>query len=417
MSWVGLAVAFVVLPVGLLRGQTAPQLETVSVIDSQESLKVLFDQPMIMAIDLSPDGKQIAWLATGVKAEAPLWLVTLDVSTKRIVASKELGLSIFSNRPAVWSSPNDFHHQVVYSSDQRYLVVQDLRQIRVLDAGTLDVLRTIPVPESATPLIPVSVISAAKSDIFACAFGSENQPGKYTFRAVPVQIEVVDISSGKVLGAWAAEDVPQALSPNGDLIAVSSWQRLHGRVVPLAVFDRNGHKITDLDDGFSFSEGSWFFKIDNPSKPLGRVVGRFVSNQEILLTPDGHTDETGHFSGESIRLVSVTGQQPPQRVAIKHFGPTGNLAISADGTTILVRSLYYPPRILAQHHGQLYGEESKLLVLGRGNPGRNPAREPKLQVESVMPLDAGTELWVSADGSVIAIEKQGITVLRRSARP
>jgi hypothetical protein len=34
-----------------------------------------------------------------------------------------------------------------------------------------------------------------------------------------------------------------------------------------------------------------------------------------------------------------------------------------------------------------------------------------------MPLDAGTELWVSADGSVIAIEKQGITLLRRSARP
>jgi len=413
MSWVGLAVAFALLPVGLLRGQTAPQFEPVGVIDAKESLKVLFDQPSVMAKDLSPDGKQIAWLVmASVKADAPLWLVTLDVSTKRIVASKELGPWYFSNRPRVWYSPNDFHTQVVYSSDQRYLVVQDLRQIRVLDAGTLEVLRTIPVPASATPLIPVSVVSAGQSDIFACAFGSENQPGKYTFRAVPVQIEVIDISSGKVLGAWAAEDVPQAISPNGDLIAVSSWQKLHGRVVPLAVFDRNGRKITDLDDGFSFSEGFWFFKEDNPSKPLGRVIGRFVSNQEILLIPNGGHDETGHFSGESIRLVSVTGQQPPQRVAVKHFGPTGTLAISADGTTILVRSLYYPPRILAQHHGQLFGQESKLLVIGR-----DPARERKLQVQSVMPLDAGTELWVSADGSVIAIEKQGITLMRRKLGP
>jgi hypothetical protein len=104
---------------------------------------------------------------------------------------------------------------------------------------------------------------------------------------------------------------------------------------------------------------------------------------------------------------------------VKHFGPTGTLAISADGKTILVRSLYYPPRILAQHHGQLYGQESKLLIFGRNpgrSPGRDPGRDPKLQVESVMPLDAGPELWVSADGSVIAIESQGITVLRRSAR-
>lgn len=91
MSWVGWAVAFALLPVGLLRGQTAPQFEPVGVIDSKESLKALFDQPSIMAIDLSPDGKQIAWLVmASVKADAPLWLVTLDVSTKRIVASKEL---------------------------------------------------------------------------------------------------------------------------------------------------------------------------------------------------------------------------------------------------------------------------------------------------------------------------------------
>ena len=406
MSWVRLAVAFVLFPVGLLQGQPTSQFEPVSVIDSTKSLKALFPQPIIMARDLSPDGKQIAYLVMAdVKVGAPLWLVTLEVSTKRIVASKELG-------DPMWVHSLNFPHQVLYSSDQRYLVVQDYRQVRVFDTGALELSRTIPIPASSSPLIALFIAGASQSDVFVCAFGAEHQP-MTGLLATPVQVEVVDVASGKILGAWASEEVPQAISPNGELIAISQWPtRNPRRVVPLAVFDRNGRKIADLDVDFSFNEGFSFYKKEDPSRPLGRVIGRFVSNQEILLIPDGGHDETGHFSGESIRLVSVTGQQAPQTVPVKHFGPTGNLAVSADGQTILVKSLYYPPWILAQHHGQLLGQESKLLILGR-NSGRNS----KLHVESAMPLDYGSDLWVSADGSVIAIESEGITVLRRSAHP
>lgn len=210
MSWVRVAVAFALLPVGLLRGQTAPQFEPVSVIDDQESLKVLFSQPKIMAIDLSPDGKQIAFLVmAGIKVDAPLWLVTLDVSTKRIVASKELG-------PAVWGVSLNFDHQLLYSSDRRYLVVQDLRQVRVFDANTLELARTIPIPASSSPLIALFMAGASQSDVFVCAFGAEHQP-MTGLLATPVQVEVVDVASGKILGAWASEEVPQAISPNGEL--------------------------------------------------------------------------------------------------------------------------------------------------------------------------------------------------------
>ena len=37
-----------------------------------DSLKVLSDKPIIMARDLAPDGKQVALLMTGTKADGPL---------------------------------------------------------------------------------------------------------------------------------------------------------------------------------------------------------------------------------------------------------------------------------------------------------------------------------------------------------
>jgi hypothetical protein len=324
---------------------------------------------------------------------------------EEVVASRVLGPSIFSNRPSIWSSPNDFYHQLLYSSDQRYLIVQDLREIKVLDAGTLEVLRTIPVPATAAPLIPVSVLGAGKSDIFACAYGSENQPEKYRFRAVPVQIEVVDVSSGKILGAWAAEDVPQALSPNGDLIAVSSWQKPHSGVVPLAVYDRDGRKVADLNDGFAFR------KVPDPSKPLGRALGRFVSEQEVVVIPDQHLDETGHESGDAIKLLSVTGNPAQQSVAPHHFSPTGPLEVSDDGNTILVYSSYISPRIMAQPHVRVPRAEDKLFIL---------RPDPQMAVDSALTMETG-EPRLSSDGSVIAIRdfnnSGGFTILMRSRHP
>lgn len=385
------------LQLNILWAQTAPQFAPINEI-SDQSLNTLVGNAIVMAFDLSPDGRLITILAiAGPKVEAPQWLVTVDTSTKRIVASRELGLS-------VWPKSVNFRHQVLYSSDQRYLVVQDLRQISVLDARSLESLRTITIPVGAGRLVPLSIVGASNSDVFVCAFGSENQP-RYGLLATPAQIEVIDISSGRILGEWASEDVPQSASPNGELIAVSAWQRPNQRrVVPLAVFDRNGRKVADLNDGFSFKKNA-----DQP-KPLGRVIGRFVSNQEILLSPDGNIDETGHSSGDSIKLVSVTASQAEQKVAPQHFAPHGDVAVSADGKTILVGSFYIEPRFLAKRHGVLPQGEGKLFVLGL---------EPTLHVNSVVPIDSSHEYSrVSLDGSVIAARhyRRGITVLMKNPR-
>ena len=348
ISCLCIATAFTLLHQSLVDGQSGPKFVPVSEI-TDKSLNTVVDHAIVTSFDLSPDGKQLAILAIAGPKLGPLWLIIVDTSTTRVAASKELG-------PSAWPT-SDFLHQVRYSSDQKYLVVQDLQHIRVLDGGSLETLRTLPTPAIVDRQVPLFIVGAGKSDIFVCAFGSEQQP-KYGFRPTPVQVQVIDVSSGKILGAWASEDVPQAVSLNGNLIAVSSWQTPNlRRVAPLAVFDTNGRKVADLDDGFSFSKSA------DRSKPLGRVLGAFVSDQEVLLVPDEHIDEAGHHSSGGMKLVNIATQQSRQSVTLEHFAPTGRPTISNDGQTILVSSFYIPPGFLAQPHGALHGGEGKLLIL------------------------------------------------------
>lgn len=376
-------------------------------IDQQDLSRVMED-PRIRSFDLSPDGRVMAFLAVaGLKVGAPLSVLLVDIDTKKIVGSRELGPSASTS-----VGGTDFREQVVYSSDQQYLVVQDLHEIRVLDARTLETARTIGNDSLERGAIPLRVLGASKSDVFACAFGAVPQPAE--FQAFPVQVAVVDVSTGKILGRFGAEDVPQTISPNGDLLAISSWRGPRRGVVPLQVFDRNGQKVAELADGFSFREDA------GPSKPLGRVQGRFLSNEEIIVSPDEHFDTTGHLSGDSLRVLTILGNQSPHDLTPRHYMPQGEMVVSADGRTVLVTNWYVPARILAQPHGVIPPSSGpEVLIL---------QRDGMLHVASTLPapgLGQGflgrlstQTVRLSSDGSVLAIaQDRGITVLTRNTHP
>ncbi len=314
----------------------------------ESSLNSIICSPSIESFDLSPDGKTVALLvATGFKADAPLWLVTEDIATKRFTAPRQIGHLTVSN--------SNFSPQVRYTFDQQYLVVQDFQTIRVFDGKSLVPIRTISPPSSHASLIPLFVTGASNKDVFACAFGSE-QSLNPRFHTTLVQVEMVDVSSGAVLGEWASEDVPQSISPNGELVAVSSLQAQQG-VLPLTVVDTHGQKVAELTGGYSFKDA-------DQSKALGRVVGLFLGGQELLLTPDENVDQTGHHSGDSLQLVSVAGKVE-QSVKPHHYGSTGELAASADQKTVVALSWYVPARLLAHPEGALPASSPEVLVFGR----------------------------------------------------
>lgn len=220
---------------------------------------------------------------------------------------------------------------------------------------------------------------------------------------------MVDVSSGQRLGEWSSGDVPQSISPNGNLIAVSSLQPQEG-VLPLTVVDVHGQKVAELTGGFTFKD-------TDPSKAQGRVLGIFVGNEELLLTPDENVDQTGHHSGGSLQLVSVVGKQAQVQQSVKprHYAPQGDLAVSANGRTALAVSWYVPARLLA-HEGALPASSPELLVFERG---------ASIKLDAALPihgLGLKASGWlenrrprVSSDGSVLAIaQDSGVTVLTRN---
>lgn len=398
-----LAVVFMMLQPALVLAQSSSSFASAMRID-EASLSGLISNPIIQSFDVSPDGANVALLvASSVRKEAPLYLVTQDVATKRVITFRQ-----FRHLTLVYGN---FAPQVRFASDGRFLVVQDFKTIQVLDRKTLEPLRAISPPVGKEPLIPLFITGASNMDVFVCAFGLEPRQD-FHFHATSVEVEVVDVSSGQRLGEWSSGDVPQAISPNGDLIAVSSLQPQQG-VLPLDVVDVQGRKVAELTGGFAFKEG-------DPLKPLGRVLGVFVGNEELLLTPDENVDQSGHHAGDSLQLVGIAGKQPQIRQSIKprHYAPQGDLAVSANGRIAASVSWYVPARLLARE-GALPASSPELLVFERST---------SLKLDATLPIHGlGLRVsgWlenrrprVSSDGSVLAIaQDSGVTVLTRNPPP
>jgi len=195
------------------------------------------------------------------------------------------------------------------------------------------------------------------------------------------------------------------------LIAVSSSQVQRG-VLPLNVFDVHGKKVAELTGGFSFRKNA------DQSKPLGRVKGQFVGNQEILLSPDENIDRTGHHSGDNLQLLNINGNQVEvlQTIRPQDYGPEGGIFSSADHRTVFVASEYVSAWNL-RHEWALPVTAPEFLIYGRHTKG--------MYLEATSPahplgkMASGWEaIWrlnASSDGSVIAVAQDGgITVMTKN---
>jgi hypothetical protein len=99
---------------------------------------------------------------------------------------------------------------------------------------------------------------------------------------------------------------------------------------------QNGQKLKTLNSGFKFKK-PW------APGPAGRVIGKFLSDDEILLSPDEHVDSTGHRSGDAFRIVRVSDGQLVREIRPQGFGPAGEIAVSADRHCFAALNWYISP--------------------------------------------------------------------------
>lgn len=292
----------------------------------------------IQAFDVSPDGKLLAVLSKPESLhEGWLRLVVQDVGTGRTAMDLKLNTG---PRPDLQRLPPWYLPHVRFSADQRFLVVQDWQDARIVSLSTSQVESTF-TSASAKLNVPFSILGASDNDLFLVSYGT-NLPGNFGNKGFNdlvnprVHNELVDISTGERESTWASDDIPQSLSPDGTLAAVSDW----GGDTPLVeigiVNARTGKKITTLRSGYKFKK---------PWAPgvAGRVLARFLSDDEILLSPDEHVDSTGHKSGSSIKIVQVPDGRLIRVIKPGHFGPTGEIATSARRSNLVAVNWYISP--------------------------------------------------------------------------
>ena len=293
----------------------------------------------VQAFDISPDGSLVAVL---IQSTSPHdnWLraVIENVATGR--ARVDIKLNAAGVRPDFQEFPW-YEPHIEFSSDQRFLIVQDWQMIQILNISESRIVRTFTSTNDQLSL-PLAIHSATSNDMVLVSYGTKvplawsNKGFNDLVNPRRVHNELIDISTGQRQSSWDSSDIPQSLSPDGKLAAVSEWEGTTPLVEIEIVDAQTGQKLKALDSGFKFKK-PW------APGPAGRVVGKFLSNDEILLSPDEHFDRTGHRSGESLRILRVSDGKLIREIRPEHFGPIGEVAVSAARDCFAVVSWHISP--------------------------------------------------------------------------
>jgi hypothetical protein len=267
------------------------------------------------------------------------WLRILieNLGTGAILMDLKLPTDVRPNR---WDLPPWYVPHVEFSADQKLLSVQDWENIRVVTLSNFKIVRTL-ASKSKELRVPFSILSAGKSDLFLVSYG---RPGSskitdYNDLMNPrVHNELVDLSTGQIQSTWESMDIPQALSPDGKLAAVSDWETSDLLVEVGIVDTQTGQKLKTLRSGYKFGR---------PSQRVetGRVIGKFLSDDEILLSPDEHIDSTGHKSGDALRIMRVSNGQLVREIRPDNFGPLGDVVTSASHDCFAILNWFISPGI------------------------------------------------------------------------
>jgi len=220
---------------------------------------------------------------------------------------------------------------------------------------------------------------------------------------------ISELSTGRQLAGWDAEDIPFSISPDGSLLAVSDHST-KGPVIGVAIIEAiSGQRIATLSGGYDDQKGT-------PEKPWARILAKSIGSDQVILTPDANTNQSGRAAGTSIKLVRFKDAQVTQEIDPEKYGPTGELAVSADQKTFVTVSRYIAPGYLTHHRPIPRDSKPELLAFHKQGMFKLENRTP---LPPLLTLRAGgkfelADVRVSSDGSVISVaEDYGVTILVR----
>ena len=355
----------------------------------------------IQSFNLFPDGAQLALLyetwktQIGSPENSELWTALWDRSEQKITKRVHLAENDLPP-PAHASDPRGpifnenylymlrLRRDLVVSANQSFLLVMALGRVWVLDARSYSIICTINSPDSA-PAAPVQIQDVGKSG-FAVVF----QDGAEHFR-----VDLFDFPSGKLLAEWPSTVIPDSFSPDGMLaVAPDLDNRNDGGVTGVQLLDcRNGKKIKSIPVGFGFKKNRFGAPAAN-----GSVIGKFLSNEEIVVAPSADRDSSGLRSGISLEIIDTSKGQITREFSPPKFGPIGVLVVSADRTHFAVESVEAQQHWIATESLNPKHYTHKAMVFA----SKTGAMEVAIPISSAK-AGGNVSLRISADGSTLAM--------------
>ena len=364
----------------------------------------------IQAFDISPDGSLLAVLFQS-ESQSDSWLRILveNVVTGRALMDLKLPTGA---RPDRSDLPPWYVPHVEFSADQKLLAVQDWENIRVVSLSNFQVARTL-ASMNKELRVPFSILRASTNNLFLVSYGKAGSFRSSGFNDLTnprVHNELVDVSTGKIQSGWESMDLPQSLSPDGKRAAVSDWETSN-IVVEVGIVDTHtGQNLKTLHSGYKFGK-PW------ERVQTGRVIGKFLSDDEILLSPDEHIDSTGHKSGDALRIMRVSDGQVVHEIHPDNFGPLGEVITSASRDCFAMLNWYISPGILKRDLAPPEGSRPELIVF----PDPAKARSYAISQLSLTTLVTNQYLGttysprISNGASAVAVAQDGgVTVFQRN---
>lgn len=366
--------------------------------------------PEIDAYDLSPDGARLALLVVSgdpMQAPVPAWVVIVSAINAKVLNQVRFGTR------AQWVP--DYASQIAFTADGMLLVVEDGQQtVSVLDAATLATVRTFAPERGSRFNVPVSIVTAANSPLVAISFGTGAPVTNY-LNKFPVHTMIVDASNGEQVASWDADDIPFSISPNAKFVAVADHSGA-GPVMGVAILDaKSGKRVTALSGGYPSRIGEYpGLKTQFSSS----IIAKFISDDEVVMTPSANADQFGSYGDADVKVVRIADAHVIQEIAPERYGPTGELAVSVDGSTFFAVSYYLAHKYFENPHWRIPSDTSAFLVFSREKQQAfrlvNRTKLAKLPALRNRGLRGTVDPRISRDGSVVAIaEDYGVTVLTR----
>jgi WD40 repeat protein len=351
------------------------------------------EQNAIRAFDISPDGSLLAILSGDRTASGGTELksVLFSLAERKIVLRTSLG----DDYPEI----GGYIPHILFSPDQKYIVVQTTRTVKVLSVDSLKVVREIRTPEAPFN-VPLDISLSSATDLVAITYGA-GRPYTFAVQKVEAYIQFVHLSSGEIETSWRSDDKIQTLSPDGSFAALSDWSAPQtSGVLKLKITNVQKAAIaTVVDPGY-------FFRSSTSSYP-GRCIGSFITNLKIVLSPDATRDERGDGANGKLKLVNWKSKTVEREISVKGLSPTGELTAAKDGKSFVVVSWFLSSNVA--HHDVALPSGSSPSAYLFNDQGRIVAVVEHLDAKGLS-INGVVDVLrprLSADGSRLALAQGG----------